>query len=184
MDTLSDNALMLAVKKGENHKLGLLYERYKTRLFGYFYQLTKNVSISEDLVQNVFVRVLKYKSSYTYESTFVTWVFKIARNVFNDNYKQQKRNLGKNIDEVSYKIETIESAENNIELDESKKRLHWVLQQLPNDKREVLILSKLKELRYREVGEIIGCSEGTARTKVHRAMQELKAMYLSLEKKI
>lgn len=184
MDTLSDNALMLAVKNGENHKLGLLYERYKKRLFGYFYHSYKNVSLSEDLVQNVFVRVIKYKHTYTNESTFITWIFKIARNVNNDNFKEQKRNFNKNIDEVSYKLLSADAIEESIELSEKKKRLHMLLLKLPIEKREILILNKLKELKYKEVGEIIGCSEGTARTKVHRAMQELKDMYLLLEKKI
>ena len=61
---------MLQVKAGEVQKLGLLYERYKKRLFGFFYQMNKDASLSEDLVQNVFIKILKYKHTYTEESKF------------------------------------------------------------------------------------------------------------------
>ena len=78
---------MLKVKSGESHTLGLLYERYKKRLFGFFYQMSKDASLSEDLVQNVFIRVMKYKHTYTEESNFLSWIFRIARNVYYDQFK-------------------------------------------------------------------------------------------------
>ena len=82
---------MLKVKNGDTHKLGLLYERYKKRLFGFFYQMNKDASLSEDLVQNVFVKILKYKHTYTEESKFVVWLFQIARNTSYDNFKKNKK---------------------------------------------------------------------------------------------
>ena len=61
---------MMNVRDGDLDKLGLLYERHKKRLFGFFYNLGNNPSVSEDLVQNVFIRVLKYRKSYTGEGSF------------------------------------------------------------------------------------------------------------------
>ena len=84
---------MLKVKEGQNHNLGLLYERYKKRLFGFFYKMNKDAGLSEDLVQNVFVRVLKYKHTFSEESKFITWIFQIARNEMYDEFKKQKKNL-------------------------------------------------------------------------------------------
>ena len=183
MNTLSDNALMLKVKKGELHKLGLLYERYKKRLFGFFYHMNKDAGLSEDLVQNVFIRVLKYKHTYTEESKFITWVFQIARNENYDHYKKQKKHQHKDIDEVGYVLNNSDDIQHEIELSENKITLHKAMKQLSTEKREVLTLSKFKELKYKEVGEIIGCTEGAARTKVHRALYELKEIYLTLEKR-
>ncbi len=175
---------MLKVKSGETFRLGLLYERYKKRLFGFFFQMNRDASLSEDLVQNVFIRVLKYKHTYTEDSTFVTWVFQIARNLCYDNYKKATNNRHKDIDEIEHVVVTSEgNIEQKITKEEHVKVLKEALKYLPTEKRELLILSKFKELKYKEVGEIIGCSEGAARTKVHRAMNDLKNIFLTLEKR-
>lgn len=173
---------MLKVKEGEIHKLGLLYERYKKRLFGFFYQMNKNASISEDLVQNVFIRVLKYKHTFSEESKFITWIFQIARNEMYDEFKKSKKQNHNDIDEVSYQLEGGRNIESDIENTEKAINLKKAIAKLSPAKKELIILSKLKELKYREVGEIVGCTEGAARTKVHRALNDLKQIYLTLEK--
>ncbi len=182
LNTLSDNALMLKVKEGQNHNLGLLYERYKKRLFGFFYKMNKNADLSEDLVQNVFIRVLKYKHTFSEESKFITWIFQIARNEMYDAFKKQKKNQYQDIEEVSYAISTHETIDEEMEVLENSSTLKKALNLLPSDKKEILMLSKFKELKYKEVGEIIGCSEGNARIKVHRAINDLKNIFLTLEK--
>lgn len=182
LNTLSDSALMLKVKEGENHKLGLLYERYKKRLFGFFYKMNKDASLSEDLVQNVFIRVLKYKHTFSEDSKFITWIFQIARNEMYDEFKKQKKNQHKDLEEVSYAISGNETIDEEIEVLENTSTLKKALSLLSPEKKELLMLSKFKELKYKEIGEIVGCSEGNARTKVHRAINELKTIFLTLEK--
>lgn len=172
---------MLNVKEGQNHKLGLLYERYKKRLFGFFYQMNKDASLSEDLVQNVFIRVLKYKHTFSEESKFITWIFQIARNEMYDEFKKQKKHQHKDIEEV-YSLSGNETIDDEIEVLENSSTLKRALNLLPADKKELLVLSKFKELKYKEVGEIVGCTEGNARIKVHRAVNELKSIFLTLEK--
>ncbi|CAM1342839.1 RNA polymerase sigma factor [Tenacibaculum amylolyticum] len=182
MNTLSDSALMLKVKSGESHTLGLLYERYKKRLFGFFFQMNKDASLCEDLVQNVFIRVLKYKHTYTEDSNFLSWIFKIARNVYYDHFKAQDKKRASTLTEVNH-IEATENVERDIEKSEKIRILQKAINELPPAKKELIILSKIKELKYKELGEIIGCTEGNARTKVHRALYDLKQIYLTLEKR-
>ncbi len=174
---------MLKVKMGETFRLGLLYERYKKRLFGFFFQMNRDASLSEDLVQNVFIRILKYKHTYTEDSKFVTWVFQIARNTNYDNYRKDKKNRHQDLDTIEYSITTSETIETEITKNENVSTLQLALKQLSEEKRELLLLSKFRELKYKEVGEIIGCTEGAARTKVHRALNELKTVFLTLEKR-
>ncbi|WP_439132933.1 RNA polymerase sigma factor [Polaribacter sp.] len=181
MNSLSDNVLMLKVKNGEIHQLGLLYKRYKKRLFGFFYQMNKNASVSEDLVQNVFIRILKYKHTFSEDSKFITWIFQIARNEMYDEFKKVKKENHKDIEDVSFYIESDKNFENELEISENKINLKRAIAKLPHAKKELIVLSKLKELKYKEVGEIVGCTEGAARTKVHRALQDLKQIYLTLE---
>lgn len=173
---------MLRVKDGEIHTLGLLYERYKKRLFGFFYQINKNVSVSEDLVQNVFIRVLKYKHTFNDDSKFITWIFQIARNEMYDDFKKQKKDFYDDIETVSYQLNSDKNIETEINTAEEKLILKKAIDKLSPAKKELIVLSKLKELKYKEVGKIIGCTEGAARTKVHRALSDLKQIYLTLEK--
>lgn len=175
---------MLKVQAGELEKLGILYERYKKRIFGFFYHMHGNISLSEDLTQNVFMRVLKYKHTYAKQNSFTSWIFQIARNVNIDQYGKSK----KKPDHVSTLTETRgimthDDIHAQIVMGEDLSTLQKALDSLNTEKRAFLVLSKFKELRYKEVGEIMGCTEGAARTKVHRALHELKEIFLQLEKR-
>ena len=172
---------MLSVKEGDIQKLGLLYERYKKRLFGFFYQMNKDASLSEDLVQNVFMKILKYKHTYTEESKFVVWLFQIARNASYDSFKKSKKYVHRDIDDVGYLLNSNDDIDGTIIKNENTITLKKAISLLPSEKREFIILSKFKELKYKEVGEIMGCTEGNARTKVHRALNDLKEIFLTLE---
>ena len=172
---------MLKVKAGDIQKLGLLYERYKKRLFGFFYQMNKDAELSEDLVQNVFVKILKYKHTFTNESKFIVWLFQIARNTSYDSFKKSKKNNHKDIDDVGYLLKAKDDIDGTIVKQENSILLKKAINLLPTEKKEFIVLSKLKELKYKEVGEIMGCTEGTARTKVHRAINDLREIFLTLQ---
>lgn len=174
---------MLQVKAGETQKLGLLYERYKKRLFGFFYKMNKDAGLSEDLVQNVFIKILKYKHTYTEDSKFIVWLFQIARNASYDSFKKSKKYMHRDIDEVGYSISGGDDVQGAIIEQENMINLKRAMALLPPEKKELIVLSKFKELKYREVGEIIGCTEGNARLKVHRALNDLKGVFLTLEKR-
>ena len=66
--------------------------------------------------------------------------------------------------------------------DEEMQLLSLALDKLPEEKREIILLSKFHDKKYREIGEILGCSEGAVKVKVFRAIQELKEVYKKLEK--
>ena len=82
---------MLKVKAGQLDQLGLLFERYNRPLYGFFFKLTCDQEVSEDLVQNVFVRIIKYRHTYKGDGKFSTWMYHMARNLFADHYRKEKR---------------------------------------------------------------------------------------------
>lgn len=180
MHTLTDNALMLKVKSGELDTLGLLYERYKRRLFGFFYNLHRDATLSEDLVQNVFVRVLKYKHTFTGEGSFAAWIFCMARNINSDYWKRQKK-VTYELSAMEFKLQGPTDLEADMVLKDGVMQLHQALGQLPPDKREILVLSKLKEMKFSEIAQIMGCSESAAKVKAHRALKELRKVYMDIE---
>ena len=184
MQLLSDNVLMLKVKSGDLDKLGLLYERHKKRLFGFFYNMNGDVTTSEDLVQNVFIRMLKYKHTYTGEGSFTAWMFRTARNVNHDHYKKYGKEQNKNdLTSVEYKLSGSGQLNERMDQDDVVSLLNRAMKKLPQEKREVLILSKFKEIRFSEIGEILGCSEGAAKVKAHRALKDLRIIFLQMERR-
>lgn len=182
MNSLGDNALMIKVKDGDIEKLGLLFERYKKPLFGFFYGMNRDAALSEDLVQNVFFRILKYRYLFRGEGDFKTWMFHIARNVNHDHFRKIKWRGKDDIDSWQERLSVEENRQTEFQHDEEMELLSLAMERLPDDKREVLLLSKFHDKKYREIGEILGCTEGAVKVKVFRALQELKEVYKKLEK--
>lgn len=182
LEALADNTLMENVRQGDLDKLGLLFERYKRPLYGFFYGMNKDQELSEDLVQNTFLRILKYRHLFRGEGDFKTWMFHIARNVGHDHYRKNKIRLKEPVENWENKLGHSEDRSTQWQQLEEHQMLTLALERLPEDKREVLLLSKYQDKKYKEIGEILGCTEGAVKVKVFRALQELKSVYQQLEK--
>ncbi|WP_421873694.1 RNA polymerase sigma factor [Marinoscillum sp.] len=182
MDQLDDHALMLKVKAGDVEQLGLLYKRYSRRLFGFFYRMTNSVAISEDLVQNVFMRMLKYKHSYSESGNFEAWAFHLGRNVHKDFLRKNKRYAWQD-DMSSWEDQLGEEHNKEVHLQRTDElnNLSRAIQALPADKRELIELTRFQKLRYEQVGQLLGISESAVKVRVHRTMKELKENYLKLD---
>ena len=175
----SDNSIMLQVKSGEIDKLGLLFERYKKPLFSYFFRTIHDKETSEDLVQNVFFRILKYRKKFTGCGKFTNWMYRIAHNVSVDYFRKNKQN--QNTDEIQESdLGHLSQAADLINEEDEAQQLSQALQLLKPEEKEVLVLSKYQGLKYKEIGEIMGYTEGAVKTKVFRAIMALKHIYLKL----
>lgn len=172
---------MLKVKSGDLDKMGLLYERHKRRLFGFFYNISGDSNLSEDLVQNVFIRMLKYKHTYSGEGSFLAWMFRTARNVKYDHHKKTKALFQADVSTLDYRMVDDDNVVVQLEKKDNLDLLQKALLRLSEEQREVLVFSKLKEMKFSEVGEILGCSEGAAKVKAHRALKALKAIVQKME---
>ena len=174
---------MLRVKDGQTDKLGLLFERYNKSLYGFFYRLTSDSDTSEDLVQNVFIRILKYKHTYHGDGKFSTWMFHMVRNLFADHYKKAKRMGCKEDVEVTDKYfrDDVNAESTRIQTEELD-LLQQSMDQLSLEKREILILSKYQEMRYKEIADLLKLAESAVKVRIFRALKELKTIYEKLEK--
>ena len=181
LEALADNYLMAKVRDGDPEKLGLLYERYKRPLLGFFVGMVRDKELGEDLVQNTFMRILKYKHLFRGDGDFRTWMFHIARNVKNDHFRKNKI-VHEKVEKWEDKIKDEGNLMQEWQSDDEQRMLAIAMDKLPEDKREILLLSKYQEKKYKEIGEILGCTEGTVKVKVFRALQDLKAIYHQVEK--
>jgi len=174
-----DNQIMLQVRAGELDKLSILFARYNKMLFNFFLRLTRNRAISEDLVQEVFLRMLKYRHTYRGDGKFTNWMFHISRNAHVDFFKKQNReqqfpeNEPEPISEDSNPDERLE-ARQEVAL------LQAALTRLPIEKREVLVLSRFHNMKYEDIAQIQDCQVGTVKARVHRAIKELRDIYFEL----
>ncbi len=175
VNSMSDNALMVRVKRGEIEHLGSLFERYHRRLFAFFYRLTQRRDVSEDLVQAVFERIIKYRESFMDTHVFSTWMFTIARNLHTDYHRKTTRDL-LNLVDPNVDVMLAESVESQTDTDSDlyKHQVRKALNRLDPDKKQVLILSRFEGLRYKEIADIMECSEGAVKVRVFRALQEMK----------
>ena len=169
---------MLQVRDGAEGKLGVLFDRYHLPLFNFYTKLTRDRVLSEDLVQEVFLRILKYRSSYTPNSNFRAWIYQIARNARVDHFRKQRPET-----ELTPEVEQSQQLlpRDTAQQAQEESLLHRALMRMPEEKREVLILSRMQELKYDEIARILNCNIITVRTRVHRALEELRQVYHQLQ---
>ena len=175
---------MERLKSGNTQCLALLYERYYHNLFGFFYRMSGGKrDVSEDLVHNVFERILKYKHTYKEGSQFTYWMYHLARNVFVDQFKKrnplhQSKELTAVGEVHNGQLQTDRMLEKQEEID----ILQLALDHLGEEDREFIVLSRYQYLRYKEIARMKNISEGAVKVRVHRAIQKLKNHYLMLSK--
>jgi RNA polymerase sigma factor (sigma-70 family) len=180
LESLTDSALMKLVQAGDSAQLATLFERYHLGLFRYLLSLTRNQTLSEDLVQEVFFRVLKYARSYDPNLSFPVWLYAMARNVRFDSLQKGRAEMtGSEMEEIKSPApmpEEVIARQQNVTF------LQEALQKLPEEKREVLILSRFHNMRYEEIARILKCEIGTVKVRVYRALKELREKFCELRK--
>lgn len=173
---------MTQVKEGQLEKLSLLYKRYSRALFGYFYHLSHDAAHSEDLVQTVFYRILKYRHTFKGDGKFTTWMYHMARNVRIDALKKgSKMHYAETLEPWEARLETSPNREMEITQAEEVDRVRQALNSLSADKRELLVLSRYQGLKYHEIAQMVKSTEGAVKVKIHRALKDLKVAFMALE---
>jgi RNA polymerase sigma factor (sigma-70 family) len=167
------------IKSGDIDKMTLLYKRYANDLYRFAYHQLRDQNTSEDVVQSVFYRILKYKETFKGDG-FKTWMYHIARNVIIDAKK--RNNLWPTDDITSIGDKNfVDNTEVNFEKAQNSQLISKAMSTLPYDQYEILTLSKYEEMSYKDIGVLLGISESNVKVKVHRAIKQLKEAYLKLD---
>ncbi len=176
---ISDEALMLRVKDGDHDAFGELLRRYERQLAAFFYRLLRDEEGARDLVMDTFLRVYKAAHRYEPRAKFSTYIYQIARNLFIN--ESQKRDFRKtdSLDEINENsslqlMDEELDPEQELSRREQSDLVSRALSELPEDQRTILILVEYQELSYERVAQIMDCSIGTVKSRMHRARQKVR----------
>ncbi len=180
MEQTDETEIMRHVRQGRGELVGLLFDRHHGPVYGYFVNLTRDAYFSEDLTQEVFLRVLRYSGSFKEGAPFRPWLYRIARNVAQDHWSRQRPTVDLQALEAlpdahpTAQEQALEAADHA--------RLRKALDRLPAEKRELLLLSRNGELTSQELAGLFGCSPSAVKVRVHRALKDLReAFFLPME---
>ncbi|MBV9144584.1 MAG: RNA polymerase sigma factor [Acidobacteria bacterium] len=174
-NSLPDEDLMLQVRDGVGEMLGTLFDRYQVPLFNFYCRLTGDRIVSEDLVQDVFFRILKYRQTYRPGTPFRAWMYQIARNVRQDYHRKHPESLP-----YEPEMSPAVTSRDSVETAQQTALLQKALLMLPDDKREVLVMSRFQELKHEEIACLLECEVGTVKVRIHRALRELRSVFEKL----
>ncbi len=175
----TDESLVLLAKEGDWAAFEKLFNRHRTLVYRYAYQMVGRRDDAEDIVQEVFVRAYKNLARYRDEARFTTWLLRIATNLTTDRARMSNRRQVLEQKEAQGALTwmTTNISEDPVENLESDRRiviLRKALNALPEHHRNMIVFRDIEEREYTEIAEICGCTVGGAKLRVLRARRALK----------
>lgn len=189
MKHLIDAELVKLFKNGDNDAFEEIVFRYQAQVFSYVLSITKNPEISNDIIQDVFIRVYKKLGAYNEKNKLKNWIFTLARNITMDFYRKNNKKLipleVKGDDEFSI-IDVLEDKEPSpldviVENDKAS-IIQNALNKLSSEERELIQLKD--SLTFKEIAEIQNKPIGTLLSKFNRALAKLKKILLETEPEV
>lgn len=166
-------SIIIGCKKGDHACFSQIVDLYGKRLFGYFYRLTGNREVSEDLLSELFVKLVEKIAGYK-GGSFDGWLFAMGSNIFYDHlrFKQRQSRL---LDEHKRRLEFESAPVENLPGDETDK-MQSALGKLDADVREAILMRFYSQLSFKEIADSRGEPIGTTLSKVHRGLKRLREL--------
>ena len=176
-----DAQLMLLVREGDDTSFALLLERHRGPVVHFMYRMVQNQAVSEELAQEVFLRV--YRSRETYEPTakFTTWLFRIATHVALNSIRDRKKEKGhESLDEemldgmerqVADRQPTVEQ---DMVREVKLREVRQAIEALPAKQRAAVLMHKYEGLDYAQIAGVLSCSESAIKSLLFRAYEALR----------
>jgi RNA polymerase sigma-70 factor, ECF subfamily len=174
----SDEALMRDVREGNVDRLGVLFERHYARVHALCYRLTRRADAADDLAQETFLRVLRYRDTFRGDAAFATWLYRVAYNVCHEFWRQGRRD--ESMERIPEQPDRPKHAE---PVSERHALLEQAMVRLEPEQRAVLVLTRYHDLKYDDVAQVLDCTPAAARVRAHRALNDLREIYRELEQR-
>jgi RNA polymerase sigma-70 factor, ECF subfamily len=181
----SDEVLMLRYKDGDIVALEILLAKYQQPLFAFTYKFCNDYHLAQDLVQEIFLRLIKSAKGYEPRSKFSTYLYTFAHNICIDHLRRSKKRKNVSLSEPINEEEglTVEDTMSNNQASPEKelhqktleKALNQAVDELPPEQREVFLLREQMNLPFEEIARVVGCLPSTAKSRMRYALQSIRA---------
>ncbi len=176
-----DAQLMLRVREGDDTSFAVLLERHRGPVVHFLYRMVQNQAVSEELAQEVFLRV--YRSRTTYEPTakFTTWLFRIATHVALNSIRDRKKEKGhESLDEATLDgterqvADRQQTVEQEMVHEVKLREVRQAIEALPAKQRAAVLMHKYEGLDYAQIAGVLSCSESAVKSLLFRAYESLR----------
>jgi len=182
LSTQTDQQLVQAYMNGNANALNELVERYKDKIYTSIYLLVKDKYLAEDLFQDVFIRIIDTLrgGKYTEEGKFLPWAMRIAHNLCLDHFRKVKRSPSIKTSDDHDIFEVLNfseaGADQKMMASQSHDRVRKMVDLLPEDQKEVIIMRHYADLSFKEIAELTNCSINTALGRMRYGLINLRKM--------
>lgn len=180
---MNDQELLHVYSEGNEEAVTILIERHRKRIYDYIRMMVKDADLADDLFQETFIKVLKSlrEERYTDNGKFVAWVMRIAHNQIIDHFRRQKQQNNVSNDDVGYdllnnKKFSDKTIEEHMISDQISNDIRRLVDFLPDEQREVVILRHYNDLSFKEIAEQTGVSINTALGRMRYALINLRKL--------
>jgi RNA polymerase sigma-70 factor (ECF subfamily) len=183
-EEVSDLALVRRSQKEDMDAYDELVRRYQERIYATVYHMTSNHEDANDLVQETFIKAFRALKSFKGDSSFYTWIYRIAVNKTINFLKQRKNRVHMSLNDMDFNAEndpelvalaSDKTPRRDLNLSELQEKLNGAMLKLSEHHRMVVTLHDIQGLSHEEIGEIMGCNIGTVRSRLFYARQQLQA---------
>jgi RNA polymerase sigma-70 factor (ECF subfamily) len=177
---LSDALLVKNYIAGDEKALAILIERHQSKIYGFIYSKIADRAITDDVFQDTFIKVIKTlkSNSYNEEGKFLPWVMRIAHNLVVDHFRRNKKMpMHRETEEYSifsYMTDNSMNVEGRMITDQVEDDLRRLLDELPADQKEVLVMRMYQDMSFKEIAESTGVSINTALGRMRYALMNLR----------
>lgn len=183
LNLLSDEDLILRFQQtNEEAAFEILVQRFKNPLTNYVYRFLGNYEACTDVVQETFIKVYRYKDSYSSLAKFNTWIYTIAGNLARTEYKRRRRRTFFSINDYGEDHQNYDIPDESLRPDLitdsgiKEKIIMDALQKVKDVYREAVILRDIQELSYEEIAEIMKIEVGTVKSRINRGRAQLQKL--------
>ena len=181
MKNFTDNELVVKFISGNSEAIDTLIRRHRKRVFGYILLLVKNHAVAEDVFQDTFIKVIQslQKGKYTENGRFMSWVIRIAHNLIIDHFRREKQlntisNESTPVDIFNSAQFSDKTVEEHIIYDQILSDVRKLIDCLPDDQKEVVILRHYADLSFKEIAEQTNVSINTALGRMRYALINMR----------
>jgi len=183
--SISDEVLVHRFKSGDKNSFRRLVEKYQSKIYGIVLASVRDKNDTDDLCQEIFIKVYRGLSQFKGKSKFFTWLYRITINTCISAQNTRKRkpetiSLSYPVDEkenpLSTKLsqDTVKRPMEDLKNKELEVKIKLAIDSLSDGLKEVFILREVEDLSYKELSKILQCSEGTIKSRLFRAREKLK----------